>query len=1527
MTDSLKIQGEVSLDSADAEQALGRVEQRAGRMAQAVKQSGKDAGDGVGAIGANADGAAQKVDRATSSLVASIQRTTAAMEAGGKSTSAYYEAIAKQRGISADALKPYLDRLRQLEEQQKKTGSTLSQFGASADKTAQQLRQVAPQITDIVTQLAGGQAPLQILIQQGGQLKDVFGGIGPAARALGGYVASLITPTTLLVAGVGALAVAYIQGSKESREFANALTFTGNALGVTGSQYAQLRDNLAAIAGTKSKAAEALTEIARAGVFTRDSVQGIAEAAVLMERATGQSISKTVDQFKELAKSPSDAAAKLNDQYHFLTGAIYDQIKALEDQGRAQDAATLAMQTYSSAVAQRGKEIIDNLGYVETKFQNLVIAAKKGWDAVANVGRDQTGNEQLEQLRKTLADRLQRGPLNDTAKAAYEKGNEALRQQIALLERLGGLQQQQTKDLAEKARLDQLYISYQKDGERFEDRQAKMQKELNKAQIEGQQLVNAGKLTQIQLEQRLAEIRRSYAQTGGLDELAGIRAAAKAAQEQIDLLRKKMADSDPTGLTKLTDAERKVLEIQEKLAVATDRVTQANLKRALSEAQTTVSKEKEAAATQRQYDLWIKSIGITDAQTTANDRLAQSYRQQADEQKFVADTFGKSEIAVKQAMLAQTNINIAEADASDRFDPKYIASLYNKKAALEELIPAMQAVANKQAVLNNIRLGEANQRDADLLQYELSVIGQVADVRLLLIERRRIELEYAQRIAEIDRKGLDPSDAAARKAELEQQKQIALNNATTHAIVEQWQRAADEIDDSLTNAIEDWVLNGKSLSKSLANAIKQEFGNLVLRPTIQAAINSTGLPALLGGSVSGGSGLIGQALGLDKLLPQGGILGALGLTSTAATTSGVATSSVFNAAADSQLANAAGLTGSASSGLASFLGPAGLIAGALALSGIFGKSHGPKTEGGTGNFGSTPLTGDSSAAQQLADGISSIYSTAADAIGLANDKLKVGLFFSKDPNGTAQSQLAIQSANFDRGTVLGSVENAGRTDAEFQKALTLSGLQDVFTELQSAISNEGLTGAVADFVKSIDPLHTSLEDLQADFQKVQDIGAFQKAIDSLGPTFASLKNLSVDAAEALVQASGGLDKLTSNLQTYYSNFLTPEEQRQNTVNAITSTLTAAGVDVTVDQISHITREQFRALVESFDPMTTAGDKALAALYGVSGALASITDTATSAAITLDPTAYYKDFLTPDEQRQKSVESITKTLTDAGVQVTADQIAHITKEQFRAIVESYDSTTDAGKKALNALYGVSDAVSSLADVATTATNTIAASLQTFQQSVDAAWNASVQIQQAAAQATAEFNGSVLGMIQGSFDAVRKGITDMVAKIRGDITGEQSGAGSLQQQFQQALTTVMQGGKGSGAAAASLPDLAQQLSAALPDMATSRLDLLTQQAGIAQHLQDAAGALAAQERATLGNTYAALSGSNVTVQQYQPRPVNDYSSNPLMGQLQEMNRSIRRLHTAMEANVSFTASINKNTREAIDRGIPALADPSA
>jgi phage-related minor tail protein len=51
------------------------------------------------------------------------------------------------------------------------------QVQMSAAQTAQALRQVPMQFTDIATSLAAGQSPMQVFLQQGGQLKDMFGGV------------------------------------------------------------------------------------------------------------------------------------------------------------------------------------------------------------------------------------------------------------------------------------------------------------------------------------------------------------------------------------------------------------------------------------------------------------------------------------------------------------------------------------------------------------------------------------------------------------------------------------------------------------------------------------------------------------------------------------------------------------------------------------------------------------------------------------------------------------------------------------------------------------------------------------------------------------------------------------------------------------------------------------------------------------------------------------------------------------------------------------------------------------------------------------------------------------------------------------------------------------------------------------------------------------------------------------------------------------------------------------------------------
>ncbi|WP_315897196.1 phage tail length tape measure family protein, partial [Streptomyces sp. P9(2023)] len=62
------------------------------------------------------------------------------------------------------------------------------------------MRNVPAQITDITTSLIGGQPAYLVAIQQGGQLKDMFGGIVPAARALASTLVSMINPLTISAA-------------------------------------------------------------------------------------------------------------------------------------------------------------------------------------------------------------------------------------------------------------------------------------------------------------------------------------------------------------------------------------------------------------------------------------------------------------------------------------------------------------------------------------------------------------------------------------------------------------------------------------------------------------------------------------------------------------------------------------------------------------------------------------------------------------------------------------------------------------------------------------------------------------------------------------------------------------------------------------------------------------------------------------------------------------------------------------------------------------------------------------------------------------------------------------------------------------------------------------------------------------------------------------------------------------------------------------------------------------------------------
>lgn len=369
---------------------------------QALNAKQSEMAQQLATVGRAATSTSTALNSATANMVAYRSGTEQASEAQATLTSAS-DAAAQAGRRGAETLGDYKAKADQARTALNGTGEALNKTGMSAKATAAALRGVPAQFTDIVVSLQGGQAPLTVLLQQGGQLKDMFGGIGPAARALGGYVLGLVNPFTILAATVAGVGVAYYKGSEEAEVFRKSLILTGNAAGTNAGALSDLSTQVSTTIGTTGAAAEMLAQLAGSGKIASGSFGTVATAALQMSDATGRSVQETVAEFVKIGKDPVVAARELNDQYNFLTASTYAQIVALKEQGDTVGAVKLLTDTYAETIDTRRKEIVENLGWIEKAWRGVWGAAKGAGNAAMSFGRTKGMAEQLAEAQADLA--------------------------------------------------------------------------------------------------------------------------------------------------------------------------------------------------------------------------------------------------------------------------------------------------------------------------------------------------------------------------------------------------------------------------------------------------------------------------------------------------------------------------------------------------------------------------------------------------------------------------------------------------------------------------------------------------------------------------------------------------------------------------------------------------------------------------------------------------------------------------------------------------------------------------------------------------------------------------------------------------------------------------------------------------------------------------------------------------------------------------------------------------------------------
>lgn len=1028
----------------------------------------------------------------------------------------------------------------------------LEQVGISAKQTAAAMRGVPAQFTDIITSLQGGQAPLTVLLQQGGQLKDMFGGVGAAAKALGGYALGLVNPLNLAAAGAAAVAAAYYQGSQEQDAFVRSLVLTGNASGVTMGQlreYARQMDN---VSGTQAQAAAGLAAFAAAGVRGGDQLRRYTQTAMEWEKATGEAVDKTAEKFASLQKDPLATVLKLNEGTNFLTVSVYEQIKALEDQGRKTEASKVAMEALDSAMSQRSKTIEASLGTLERGWRGITGAAKEAWDAMLNVGRPATIDDQLGEVRKELAHLLAQSEsgFGETAGGAVT-GRSNAAQVRKIKDRIDALRAEEWA-LLEKANAEEVSAAASAESARQIQALTEFDKKYQKA-LEGEK----------SLKDKLAAARRESD------------AAGKSESEWLKVK------------TFITEEHNKSLKKGESAQKAYNRELeqQKSLIAELSGLSTTFYKDWESLNKQyAQGRISLQALEGAQAALLAKQPAMVALAKEESEQQKARIKLYEDDAKAQKKLLEQREKDAAQVEEALR---------RAKEEEQAHILAAAAGITHAEA-LAEIALARAEDN------YQ-KALAEAADAQTLLALQREIDARK-ELVSVMGQKGVREANkkAADEVAKDWEKTSQTIGRTLSDYIMGGGRDAATYLKRLFSTLVLQPVVEGVVAGASgLAASAASAAGLDSVAKGLNAASSANSMYGLATGyskGLSTAASLLGAGSTAGASAASLGYANAVGMVGGDSLGALIAANGSWSGVAAGGAATGATAASGITSALAAIPGWGWAAMAAAAVASIFG-GRGEKEVTDSGITG-TLRAGGWSRVSQYADweqdgGWFHSDRSGRDLSGISGE---LQAMLDKSTAGITQSTRAYAGA-------LGL-----STDAVtgYTQAIELS-LKDLSPEKQQ----EAINAALASFADGMAAVYGGITALAKEGEGAS--ATLARLSTSLTATNAWLSMLRQrvfqlglaggDAASRLADAMGGLDNLGAAVQQYFDLYYTEAEKSAYSTEQMTAALATVGL------VMPTTKDAFRAMADSLDLNTESGRKAYATLLTIAPEFAAVADAA------------------------------------------------------------------------------------------------------------------------------------------------------------------------------------------------------------------------------------------------------------------------------------------------------------------------------
>lgn len=995
-----------------------------------------------------------------------------------------------------------------------------------------------------------------------GAVQKAVQGQSAVVRSAAGALTALGPIAGAVVAGAAAVGAAYHQAHKETLAYEKAIILTGNAAGVTSGQLADMARRMDGVAGSQAQAAAALASMTASGQVARENLEKVSLAAVEMERATGQAIGDTEKIFSSLGREPVKASLRLNESMNYLTASTYAQIKAADELGDKEGAVSIAQNAAADALRSRAAQVEQHLGLLERAWRGVRDVAKEAWDQMLNVGRPDTLTTQIVNVRQKI-EQARGNDANRRFRTPWDTPLSELEQQLAHLT----------------------------EQERLIRRGTEAQAERNRVQSAGMAAVDAlGKANDRALsrQERAAKELDAYR-----DSLKALRAAYE--QSPSDALAKLL---DPTTIAK---AEAAIIKSGQE-RVRTSNAAQKEL-------------EREAAL--------VANLSGVNADYMEQLTRLQKVRDKGNisEERYielVTQLISKQPMA-KKLMDEQTASTKAAEKATLELAKERDKAIAKEAQALEKLQASVTA-QNEQ----NARLGLTKEAITELDAAKLDMLATDSELQAIkALDKNLDEQQYdilkkqAQAYRDLAKA---KRDGAARQVELDRDKEL---EKTADKAAKEGERAAETIERSLTDSLMRGFEAGKDMLRSLGDSAVAMFKTMVLRPVISAIVSpvagaATAMLGLGGGGAgqSGGGSAGSMAMSAASLFGAGGMAGSLAAGAgwlTGATTLGGSLSAGMSLLGTGTAAGAA-------SGLGMLAGALGPIAIGIALLSSLIKKSTPHMGGASSysaSSGAATIDGRTIGTAAIKEDKAANKLTADLAKTMVTILDSTAKTFGKEAGYSVSTAIADDKSKDGAWGAL-VIEQMGKTVLNWQDTQASKWAPKVFSdgeagskEYLAAVAKsarDALVGAIGDVDWATDML-TALGDsptLEGLAQTVQQINAAQAAFESFGKNIVGFAGYTDEAISALVKAAGSLEGIVAAASSYYENFYTDAERAANVTRDVTAALADVGLEMPK------TRDEFRALVESQMALGESGAPAVAALLGVSGAFASITQAADAA---------------------------------------------------------------------------------------------------------------------------------------------------------------------------------------------------------------------------------------------------------------------------------------------------------------------------